>query len=484
MAVIAVRIHPAIGIARVGDSEKAYFIGPERSRDLAVPDGGRYRDSAGRIKRQAARFRVFAHHDDGRVVELTSADADIEWTVHLANRKAVASKLDGRGGKRGKERNAHVLPPARNGLIIDSGPRAVSGRDRADVSLDGTFTVVGQPAVAVRLGDASTDRDGRLVVKGGRGKAGSPSDHPLDDSGDVDEWYDDVSDGPVSATVRIGGTEMQAERAWVIVCPPSFAPAVGNVVRLWDALFDALAGDAAKALRPSYVRDIYPILQAANDIGAVNSAARGRHRFRHPVTAAKALADIRRRVTTGGAGHMPKLTDDDGRGNELFLTGTQLEVIRRWAAGDFTDDWPTGASSPPFVPDVTPEGLDRAALENCVGGALGPGIEAGKFLLDKRNFVGDLLRGEHPSFRLGPDVEPGAVTAGLSVPWQGDLHYCRGWWAEVPEQVMPFDAPPGADPVEWARGAEELEGFVGGRWAGLGFVTRRGDQLVETERVL
>ena len=56
---VTYEIHPAIGIARVGssriESEEGYFIGPE-------PDGSPpacYRDPAGDLRRQAARFRLF-----------------------------------------------------------------------------------------------------------------------------------------------------------------------------------------------------------------------------------------------------------------------------------------------------------------------------------------------------------------------------------------------------------------------------------------
>ena len=41
------------------------------------------------VKRQAARFRIYAHHDDGSVEEITDAEADISWTVHLVNKKAA-----------------------------------------------------------------------------------------------------------------------------------------------------------------------------------------------------------------------------------------------------------------------------------------------------------------------------------------------------------------------------------------------------------
>ena len=95
MAITEVRIHPAIGIARVGDSDTDFFIGPEKPYDKPEPPGG-YKDAQCRIKRQAARFRVFGY--DSRVpTELTAANATIEWTVHLTNRKAAADKFESSG---------------------------------------------------------------------------------------------------------------------------------------------------------------------------------------------------------------------------------------------------------------------------------------------------------------------------------------------------------------------------------------------------
>jgi len=87
------RIHPAIGIARVGNSPGEFFIGPERRGEIPDPQGG-FKDAQCRVKRQAARFRIFAHHDNGTYKEITEAEADITWTVHLANR---AASYPGRG---------------------------------------------------------------------------------------------------------------------------------------------------------------------------------------------------------------------------------------------------------------------------------------------------------------------------------------------------------------------------------------------------
>jgi hypothetical protein len=63
------RIHPAIGMARVGDSPNEYFVGQEapgfppslnRPDSPHDPSAG-YKDDQGRIKRQGARFRIYEY---------------------------------------------------------------------------------------------------------------------------------------------------------------------------------------------------------------------------------------------------------------------------------------------------------------------------------------------------------------------------------------------------------------------------------------
>ena len=59
------KIFPALGVARVGNSTEpdGYFIGPEVPG--VVPDnGGSYKDPRGRVKPQAARFRVYAFDEE------------------------------------------------------------------------------------------------------------------------------------------------------------------------------------------------------------------------------------------------------------------------------------------------------------------------------------------------------------------------------------------------------------------------------------
>lgn len=136
--IVRAAIHPGIGVARIGDSRKpnGFYIGPE------VPHPPRatheqMRDKTGAIKRQAARFRVYGLDAQGRVVrELTSAEADIRWTVHLANKKAswyrfeAALDLPQANELKLPRRNAKVTGADRRKLEIDPGPRSITGADK------------------------------------------------------------------------------------------------------------------------------------------------------------------------------------------------------------------------------------------------------------------------------------------------------------------------------------------------------------------
>src|SRR5438128_12059370 len=113
------RIHPAIGVARLGDSPTEYFIGPEAPgvqpsltrADEAPTTSGTYKDQQHHIKRQGARFRVYEYHYTSTNVlqdvrEVTAADARIQCSVHLAHRNAAAPRFEGTG------RRNHGVPVA------------------------------------------------------------------------------------------------------------------------------------------------------------------------------------------------------------------------------------------------------------------------------------------------------------------------------------------------------------------------------------
>ena len=88
--IVACAIHPAIGIARLGKSASDFYLAPEVPGADADPGNGSFKDANGEIKREGVRFRIYGYAADGSVVkELSSADADIVWRVHVANRKAA-----------------------------------------------------------------------------------------------------------------------------------------------------------------------------------------------------------------------------------------------------------------------------------------------------------------------------------------------------------------------------------------------------------
>ncbi len=191
-------IHPAIGIARVGSSRvgtnEGYFIGPEPG----VSPPSHYRDSAGDLKRQAARFRVFTCERDEKGMllaaeELTiAAVKTITWTVHLANRKGVARRQY--GTRPGFRNNAKGVDELDRALIIDPGPRSVSYPGERQLFESGRFRTTNVP-----LGEMTMDRDGRLVVC-------PPSDNSCRSIGG-NVWSNSRL-LPVAAKPRIGGVNV------------------------------------------------------------------------------------------------------------------------------------------------------------------------------------------------------------------------------------------------------------------------------------
>ena len=270
MSTARYRIHPAIGIARVGNAAPSeYFLGPERpnQRIKRSPDVGTAVPpfkTDGLVKRQAARFRVWEYLEDGgvfspsREVSLEDQDvAELTWTVHLANRKASFFKFDGLSGSPQRGPNPHrrndVDGRDVRTLEIDPLARAISGRSAEPVELSqGTSSTPSderwpdpQPERPITsLGQLRTDDAGRLIVIPGAGIAsGRPGAEMSDEYANNDDWFDDVGDGPITVTLKLRTpdgvvAEHQVEGAWLIVGPPDFAPPLPQVVSLYDVLFD------------------------------------------------------------------------------------------------------------------------------------------------------------------------------------------------------------------------------------------------------
>ena len=299
MQIHSFKIHPAIGIARLGNSPDRYFVGPELP-GVNVPPKGGYKDAKMRVKRQAARFRLFGYDADGNVVkEITAADADIRWTVHLANKKAAWKKFDGLNVatslRNASEKN-------RNKLVIDPGERTLTGTNAGALFDTGTFYDRSVP-----LGEIRTDKHGRLLVLGGFGNSASVNNQRPVDFANNNGWHDDVSDGPVSASIKLKGSKQFASAlpAWVLCAPPDFAPSISNVLSLYDTLLQVAIDKLGYRLPeiPSFTKDIYPILSRANNMKWVSMMMWEMHRARgQPSSMASKHMDMEEA--------MPLITDD------------------------------------------------------------------------------------------------------------------------------------------------------------------------------
>jgi hypothetical protein len=360
-------IHPAIGIARVGNSPTSFCIASEQRGafpiecdDAGMPivkDGVEqpvqsFVDVEGRIRRQAARFAVFAYDDkDPDGYEISIGDTfdmvnqrsgqlqtvridDIHWTVYLANKKAIWYEFRETDGEHGYSaghtlRNASITDTEeRQRLIIDPGPRSVSFKSPG--SRTAQFNNHGLPALfpppltphsITSLGDLICTQSGnrnRLLVLGGFGNAGSMLSgfgHPkIETYANNDGWFDDISDGPVSASLvctvlSVDGQPAPAslslavfpvdDPAWVIVGYPRYVPEIVDIITMDDLIFDLAVRNFAavpymfglppfdsaseptdldqwrrlatwnREFRPYFYRDIWPILSDPNNYALV-----------------------------------------------------------------------------------------------------------------------------------------------------------------------------------------------------------------------
>lgn len=433
---VVYKIHPAIGIARVGNHPSAFFIGPETpgSPGVEIANSGaespikNYKED-GRIKRQAARFRVFRYLQDaaGNLQlqgEVTAAEAKIEWRVDLVNRKAALNHDVG-SGHPARKRNQGVVD--RESLVIKSAqPLTIAGQDQPATAFNGTFL-----GKSVYLGELRTDSRGRLIVLGGRGTSESvPAGQDLPDFANNDGWHDDVSDGPVTAIVTLPNQDpvVVHHPAWVSVAPPDFAPGIDAIITLYDVAFQAAIdkGALAREATPSFRGHIKPLIERATSLRWVNKFAPWNAlipldwgQLNSVGVASQALRrKLANRIRSPGL-QMFKLPD--------FLS----TYLQQWADGAFISD--LLAPVPP--PEPIPVQLDRAALDACVGNNFFPGIEASVNLRDK-DIYAEPFRLDHTN---SGKVYPGCLTEIMAVPWQADFRDCDGgvWWpSQRPDIAM------------------------------------------------
>jgi hypothetical protein len=271
--IVRAAIHPSIGVGRVGNSQDEFFIGPEVINPLPA-EPGFYRSKDGTLKRQAARFRIYGLNAKGEAVkELTLQDAEIEWSVHLANKKASWYQFqlaldipEAAAAMPSLLRNSSVKD--RTQLTIDPGCQTITGNNANKQEFIGKFL-----DIPVYLGELHTDESGRLLVLGGRGKSASYNGNKAITFANNDGWYDDTSDGPVTAKVKLGGVTLEVDPAWVVITPPNYAPLQKSVRTMWDLIRDIFFQDGTLEMPtlPSFQKDIRPIFERLTRLQWVNA---------------------------------------------------------------------------------------------------------------------------------------------------------------------------------------------------------------------
>ncbi|MFC7632741.1 LodA/GoxA family CTQ-dependent oxidase [Paraburkholderia humisilvae] len=427
------KIYPSVGIARVGNASKKFYIGPETYRGLPInPDARLFqqqdlRDEDSRLCRQAARFRIYRIKGD-TVEEVTLNEQNVKsirWAVHLANKKPSWYEFVPLQGQDGFAPN-HPLRNAsvsnRHELLIDAGPRQIAGRNQSNVhfnreQIPANYQGAHFPPFPLypgmdsidTLGELQTDADGRLLVLGGYGISGTTNPDPeLDDYANNDGWWDDTSDGPVGAIIEFSdGTVIEAASARVIVAPPKYAPEIPNLVTLYDLMFDVMvrAGrypsiyksgmwqSGRDGYRPNFQSEIQPFLERAALYPWVTAMPPNPHTFDFAKLraigpsgdGADEFKGLRRYIMDvirppgaensfynwAGAAMMPFLGGDDCGADTATAKYMRVPDTQYF----FLQQWADGY----FVdrhPDVNAaDALTRAVLDNCVGAPLCPGIE-------------------------------------------------------------------------------------------------------------
>jgi hypothetical protein len=620
------KIHPAIGVARVGNSED-YYIGPETAGGLPFEMTGgpvsQFRDSSGGVKRQAARFRIHAYDtptSPGRLVQPgVGGVKDIQWTVHLANKKAAWYEFQQQEGADGNYqghalRNPRTQGQARNQLIIDPGPQSITCLGTQGTSKQAEFTqgqgpagypqtfppagLIPENSDITTLGSIFTDAQGYLYTLGGYGRSGVsvkyditgallqswrdgatfPSDIldllvPITDVGYQTEadfegallqclgaanyqtygsqieadaypqpridayanntfWWDDISDGPVTATLIMDDdTRVTVDApAWALVAPPAYAPQILNMITLYDTMYDVFVrtaninpalcfnGRFDPTYQPNFQAEIQPILnrpgayQWVADINSQGVIAHGT--LSNPDMSPTNFFKYVRRpegANDPSPGLMPKMagdnpiTDKNPR-NFLVLTDTQYFLLSQYSKRLYTTTPPASSATPG-------EQLDRAVLDNCVGGPFCPGIEmtwisrdpqfySEPFRLKHRPLMGQGLHWDSNPHD-GQGLEPGDASKYMALPWQADFNECSNqvtlgtslWWWPAQRPFWVHYEGPGNTPMQgyWTRpydidfrqGEQEIDELMVYNWMNLGFIVQQqgGPNFMEKERL-
>ena len=135
--IVKATIYPPIGVCRVGNSPDEFYIGPEVDYPEPLPPGS-YRDKEGRLKREAARFRIYGLNALGQAVRNFLSES-------LINLKSASALLEGYSYARVLERGFALVRDS-SGSNIRSAKSITSGADLTIRFHDGDVGVQAQGA--------------------------------------------------------------------------------------------------------------------------------------------------------------------------------------------------------------------------------------------------------------------------------------------------------------------------------------------------
>lgn len=499
--IVRAGIYPPIGVMRVGNSEHEYFIGPLVSEPEIKTDENAYRDETGALKRQAAQFRIYGFNAAGKAIkELTADNATIVWHAHLANQKSswyqfqIALDIpEAATAPASVLRNIDVAD--RNSLIINGGEHTIHERN---VVSGHEFAGKFQER-QVYLGEMRTDEKGRLIMLGGHGVSENIKGDLAVTFANNEGWYDDISDGPVTATVEFNGVQLKVDPAWAICGPPDYAPMQKSVRTMWDLMRDVAvqAQMIPRPVRPSFTKDILPVFQRMTNLQWVNAGFNAAFGWGGPFdyTTSKWISklndpssanlEMRRTISNnfrrydipgaeapqlwpwmyGDAINIPSLGSVR---QHSTLSDLQLSFIDQWVKGDFDADYVDMTGCPHIPRPITidtlpvaeqPDMLTKAAMEFCLADAFHPGCEMtwpmripGMYMSAFRvkhiaktppvdcSYYGPVMNGDIFTLAKGPILggqAAGGITRWMAIPWQTDTASCRDGYTTSYDSYLP-----------------------------------------------
>jgi hypothetical protein len=475
-----VAIYPAIGIARIGNSTE-FYLASEIPGRCPVPTGG-FKDGNKLLKKQVPIFRVYAFDEFGETMgevntETDGLDVEIEWRVHVANRKAAwyqfNNALDlGPNAIYSTFRNENIVGVDRQKLVIDPGMLRISGRNKSGEKYHlkgGKFF-----ESDVTLGEIRTDGFGRLMFFGGSGVSKSADGSKALTFANNDGWHDDVSDGTVRAKVTINGNSFEAAPSVAVCTPPNFGPGLFSIVTMYDVVYDLYLrnGWLHAPAKVNFRNDIMPILTRLSDAQWVNfgfyilfganspSNFSDQNYLRKLGNPAEEYKSERYRVfawfrNKSNLSYEPNMIppyygDLYGdatvlNGVDLSVTETQYKFLQQWAEGNFIEgEIQEDVNFNDLTPRAQISALLKAPLEECLGGPFHPGIELTwifrnlmiwdepfrlKLLPEEVEVSDDYGPMLITSIALAPrgpidGSGPGSITRWMGVPWQTDSSSC------------------------------------------------------------